>query len=104
VLLGDVLIPGENPATKQLIQVYEATGVGRDCGEEVAEGKNKFVRHRGWPGAPQPPLAKGCCVYGTWVEEAETGECAFESGDYRDGLRSATRFRLPGAHEAGRRK
>src|SRR5882762_836723 len=24
VLLGDVLIPGENPATKQLIQVYEA--------------------------------------------------------------------------------
>jgi len=28
VLLGDVLIPGENPATKQLIEVYEATGVG----------------------------------------------------------------------------
>src|SRR5229473_798254 len=25
VLLGDVLIPGSNPATKQLIQVYEAT-------------------------------------------------------------------------------
>jgi UTP--glucose-1-phosphate uridylyltransferase len=26
VLLGDVLIPGKNPATKQLIDVYEATG------------------------------------------------------------------------------
>src|SRR5213075_3381004 len=28
VLLGDVLIPGENPATKQLIEAYDATGVG----------------------------------------------------------------------------
>src|SRR5256885_16256592 len=35
VLLGDVLIPGENPATKQLIQVYEATGVGAIAVEEV---------------------------------------------------------------------
>jgi len=26
-LLGDVLIPGGNPATKQLIDVYAATGV-----------------------------------------------------------------------------
>jgi len=35
VLLGDVLIPGENPATKQLIEVYEATGVGAIAVEEV---------------------------------------------------------------------
>ncbi len=28
VLLGDVLIPGENPATKQLIEVYQQTGLG----------------------------------------------------------------------------
>src|SRR6201998_3146982 len=28
VLLGDVLIPGANPATRQLINVYEATGTG----------------------------------------------------------------------------
>src|ERR1700674_4777787 len=28
VLLGDVLIPGDNPATKQLIEVYAAPGVG----------------------------------------------------------------------------
>src|SRR5258708_3742879 len=32
VLLGDVLIPGENPATKHLIEVHEATGV---CAIEV---------------------------------------------------------------------
>jgi UTP--glucose-1-phosphate uridylyltransferase len=35
VLLGDVLIPGPNPATKQLIDVYEATGVGAIAIEEV---------------------------------------------------------------------
>jgi UTP--glucose-1-phosphate uridylyltransferase len=35
VLLGDVLIPGPNPATRQLIDVYEATGVGAIAVEEV---------------------------------------------------------------------
>jgi UTP--glucose-1-phosphate uridylyltransferase len=35
VLLGDVLIPGPNPATKQLIDVYEATGTGAIAVEEV---------------------------------------------------------------------
>lgn len=39
VLLGDVLIPGENPATKQLIRVYEATGVGAIAVEEVPREK-----------------------------------------------------------------
>jgi UTP--glucose-1-phosphate uridylyltransferase len=35
VLLGDVLIPGANPATKQLIDVYQATGTGAIAVEEV---------------------------------------------------------------------
>jgi UTP--glucose-1-phosphate uridylyltransferase len=35
VLLGDVLIPGKNPATKQLIAVYEATRIGAIAVEEV---------------------------------------------------------------------
>src|SRR5215470_4080811 len=39
VLLGDVLIPGANPATKQLIGVYEATGVGAITVEEVPKEK-----------------------------------------------------------------
>ena len=39
VLLGDVLIPGENPATKQLIDVYAATGVGAIAVEEVPKEK-----------------------------------------------------------------
>src|ERR1700685_2972251 len=39
VLLGDVLIPGENPATKQLIDVWNTTGVGAIAVEEVAREK-----------------------------------------------------------------
>ena len=35
VLLGDVIIPGPNPATKQLIEVYESTGKGAIAVEEV---------------------------------------------------------------------
>jgi UTP--glucose-1-phosphate uridylyltransferase len=35
VLLGDVIIPGANPATKQLIDVYQATGKGAIAVEEV---------------------------------------------------------------------
>lgn len=39
VLLGDVLIPGKNPATKQLVDVYEATGIGAIAVEEVPKNK-----------------------------------------------------------------
>src|SRR5580700_7697213 len=35
VLLGDVIIPGPNPATKQLIDVYQSTGVGAIAVEDV---------------------------------------------------------------------
>jgi UTP--glucose-1-phosphate uridylyltransferase len=39
VLLGDVLIPGTNPATKQLMDVFAATGVGAIAVEEVPKEK-----------------------------------------------------------------
>jgi UTP--glucose-1-phosphate uridylyltransferase len=39
VLLGDVIIPGKNPATKQLIDVYESTGKGAIAVEEVPREK-----------------------------------------------------------------
>src|SRR6202162_3034461 len=39
VLLGDVLIPGANPATKQLIEVYNATGTGANAVEEVPKDR-----------------------------------------------------------------
>jgi UTP--glucose-1-phosphate uridylyltransferase len=35
VLLGDVIVPGKNPVTRQLIDVYESTGVGAIAVEEV---------------------------------------------------------------------
>jgi len=39
VLLGDVIIPGPRPATKQLVDVYEATGKGAIAVEEVPRAK-----------------------------------------------------------------
>jgi UTP--glucose-1-phosphate uridylyltransferase len=56
VLLGDVLIPGENPATKQLIQVYEATGVGAIAVEEVPRDRTHLYGIVGGEPAPLPPF------------------------------------------------
>jgi UTP--glucose-1-phosphate uridylyltransferase len=56
VLLGDVLIPGENPATKQLIAAYEATGVGAIAVEEVPKDKTHLYGIVDGEPAPQPPF------------------------------------------------
>jgi UTP--glucose-1-phosphate uridylyltransferase len=56
VLLGDVLIPGENPATKQLIDVYAATGVGAIAVEEVPKEKTHLYGIVDGEAAPQPPF------------------------------------------------
>ena len=56
VLLGDVLIPGENPATKQLIEVYEATGVGAIAVEEVPRDRTHLYGIVAGEPAPQPPF------------------------------------------------
>ncbi len=42
VLLGDVIIPGANPATKQLIDVYQETGKGAIAVEEVPREKTSL--------------------------------------------------------------
>src|SRR6202051_1890667 len=39
VLLGDVIIPGPRPATRQLVEVYESTGKGAIAVEEVPRAK-----------------------------------------------------------------
>ena len=52
VLLGDVLIPGENPATKQLVNVYEATGIGAIAVEEVPREKTYLYGIVGGEAAP----------------------------------------------------
>jgi UTP--glucose-1-phosphate uridylyltransferase len=56
VLLGDVLIPGKNPATKQLIDVYKATGVGAIAVEEVPRNKTHLYGIVNGEPAPQPPF------------------------------------------------
>jgi UTP--glucose-1-phosphate uridylyltransferase len=56
VLLGDVLIPGANPATKQLIEAYEATGVGAIAVEEVPKDKTHLYGIVDGEPAPQPPF------------------------------------------------
>src|SRR5712672_4496036 len=58
VLLGDVLIPGENPATKQLIEVYEATGVGAIAVEEVPKDRTHLYAIVAGEPAPQPPFGE----------------------------------------------
>jgi UTP--glucose-1-phosphate uridylyltransferase len=53
VLLGDVLIPGENPATEQLVRVYEATGIGAIAVEEVPREKTHLYGIVAGEPAPQ---------------------------------------------------
>ncbi len=55
VLLGDVIIPGPHPATRQLIEVYEATGTGAIAVEEVPREKTHFYGIVAGEPAPQPP-------------------------------------------------
>jgi UTP--glucose-1-phosphate uridylyltransferase len=42
VLLGDVIIPGPRPATRQLVEVYETTGMGAIAVEEVPRQKTSL--------------------------------------------------------------
>lgn len=58
VLLGDVLIPGENPATKQLIDVYGATGIGAIAVEEVPHEKTYLYGIVDGEAAPQAPFGE----------------------------------------------
>jgi len=58
VLLGDVLIPGENPATKQLIDVYTATGTGAIAVEEVPREKTHLYGIVAGEPAPLPPFGE----------------------------------------------
>src|SRR5215831_128883 len=58
VLLGDVLIPGDNPATKQLVRVYEATGVGAIAVEAVPKEKTHLYGIVDGEKAPQAPFGE----------------------------------------------
>jgi UTP--glucose-1-phosphate uridylyltransferase len=55
VLLGDVIIPGPRPATRQLIEVYESTGTGAIAVEEVPRDKTHLYGIVDGEPAAQPP-------------------------------------------------
>ncbi len=94
VLLGDVIIPGPRPATRQLMEVYEATGLGVIAVEEVprekthrygivdgqAESKppwgKRLLRVRNLIEKPQPDAApSNLGITGRYVLPPEVFEC-----------------------------
>ena len=74
VLLGDVLIPGPNPATKQLIDVYEATGTGAIAVEEVPRDKTHLYGIVAGEPAPLPPFGERLLRIRDLVEKPKTNE------------------------------
>ena len=69
VLLGDVIIPGPRPATRQLMDVYEATGVGAIAVEEVPREKIQLYGIVGGRKAPQGKWGERLLRVETLVEK-----------------------------------
>jgi len=74
VLLGDVLIPGENPATKQLIEVYGSTGTGAIAVEEVPRDKTHLYGIVAGEPAPIPPFGERLLRIRDLIEKPKTDE------------------------------
>jgi UTP--glucose-1-phosphate uridylyltransferase len=74
VLLGDVLIPGENPATKQLIDVYNATGTGAIAVEEVPRDKTQLYGIVAGESAPLAPFGERLLRIRDLVEKPKPAE------------------------------
>jgi UTP--glucose-1-phosphate uridylyltransferase len=72
VLLGDVLIPGKNPATKQLIDVYEATGTGAIAVEEVPREKTHLYGIVDGEPAPIAPFGERLLRIRDLIEKPST--------------------------------
>jgi len=72
VLLGDVLIPGKNPATKQLIDVYEATGTGAIAVEEVPRDRTNLYGIVDGEPAPIAPFGERLLRIRDLVEKPKT--------------------------------
>ena len=74
VLLGDVLIPGKNPATKQLIDVFESTGTGAIAVEQVPKDKTNLYGIVDASPAPQPPFGDRLLRIRDLVEKPKPAE------------------------------
>jgi len=104
VLLGDVIIPGPNPATRQLMDVYEQTGIGTIAVEEVPREKTslygivacapenrgswggRLLRVQGLVEKPSPAEApSNLAVTGRYVLPPETFDCLARTPPGRGG-------------------
>lgn len=74
VLLGDVIIDGPRPATKQLIDVWDATGEGAIAVEEVPREQIHLYGVVGAEPAPQGPFAERLLRVRQLVEKPKAAE------------------------------
>lgn len=80
VLLGDVIIPGRQPATRQLMDVYEATGIGAVAVEEVPRDKTQLYGIVDAEPAPQPPWGARLLRIRNLVEKPKPAEAPSNLG------------------------
>jgi len=80
VLLGDVIIPGPCPATRQLMDVYEATGIGAIAVEEVPREKTQLYGIVGGKKAPQGKFDERLLHVETLVEKPKPAEAPSNLG------------------------
>ncbi len=74
VLLGDVIIPGNRPATKQLVEVYEATGIGAIAVEQVPREKTHLYGVVDGEPKPQAPWGQRLLRIRDLVEKPNPGK------------------------------
>ncbi len=80
VLLGDVIIPGDRPATKHLVDIYEATGVGAIAVEEVPRERTHLYGIVAAEAAPQPPWGSRLLRIRDLVEKPSRGQAPSNLG------------------------
>ena len=80
VLLGDVIMPGAHPATRQLIDIYEATGSGAITVEEVPREKTSLYGIVDAEPAPRPPWGNRLLRIRNLVEKPKPEEAPSNLG------------------------
>jgi len=80
VLLGDVIIPDPRPATKQLVEIFEATGMGAIAVEDVPREKTYLYGIVDGEPARQPPWGARLLRVRNLVEKPKPGEAPSNLG------------------------
>jgi UTP--glucose-1-phosphate uridylyltransferase len=80
VLLGDVIILGARPATRQLAEVYEATGIGAIAVEQVPREKTYLYGVVAGEPAPEPKWGRRLLRVRDLVEKPKPAEAPSNLG------------------------